>query len=216
MAYDSQRHKTVLFGGLVLVWNQLQGDTWEWNGASWAQVASGGPWQRYAAAMAYDNVRGRSVMFGGAFGGALADTWEWTGSPGSASLFGQGCGSPPLALSPTANPTINTVATVTLSNIPSVVAFVALGWSRTSFGPFTLPLTLVTYGMPGCDLLQSAEAAAQPVTFTGASTATHSLPLPNWSGLVGLRVYLQGWAYAPGTNQGNTIVSNGIEWTIGF
>jgi hypothetical protein len=47
-------------------------------------------------------------------------------------------------------------------------------------------------------------------------TATYSLPLPNWSGLIGLHLYLQGWANAPGVNAGNTIVSNGIDWLIGY
>jgi hypothetical protein len=42
------------------------------------------------------------------------------------------------------------------------------------------------------------------------------LPLPNWSGLIGLHLYLQGWANAPGVNAGNTIVSNGIDWLIGY
>jgi len=41
------------------------------------------------------------------------------------------------------------------------------------------------------------------------------LPLPTWAGLIGLEIYLQGWANAPGANPGNTIVSNGVEWVIG-
>ena len=46
-------------------------------------------------------------------------------------------------------------------------------------------------------------------------TATFSLPLPNTAGLIGLHLYLQGWAYAPGANAGDMIVSNGVEWLIG-
>ncbi|HLQ38194.1 MAG TPA: hypothetical protein VK348_10350 [Planctomycetota bacterium] len=77
------------------------------------------------------------------------------------------------------------------------------------------PLTLAGFGMPGCDLLQSAEAAAQPVSSTGPGAATLSLPLPNIGALVGLQVYLQAWALAPGANPGNTVVSNGLDWFIG-
>ena len=76
-------------------------------------------------------------------------------------------------------------------------------------------MPLATYGMPGCDLLHSAEAAAIPTTSTGTGTAIFSWPLPNWSGLIGLHIYLQGWAPAPGANTAGVIVSNGVEWVIG-
>ena len=61
----------------------------------------------------------------------------------------------------------------------------------------------------------SAEAAADPVTITGTNTATFRLPLPNFPGLIGLRLYLQGSTVAPDNNPGEVIVSNGVEWTIG-
>ena len=86
VAYDSQRHVAVLFGGE----NQLTGvhstsATWEWNGASWTQRTSGTPPQRSAAAMAYDSDRGVCVLFGGGtniFQNEIPfnDTWEWNGS----------------------------------------------------------------------------------------------------------------------------------------
>ena len=41
MAYDSVRGKTVLFGGAI--GSGYAGDTWEWDGATWTQVAAGGP-----------------------------------------------------------------------------------------------------------------------------------------------------------------------------
>jgi len=121
-----------------------------------------------------------------------------------------------MILAPLSPPTISATAQALLTSAPTQITFVALGLSRTQVGYFTLPLPLIGYGMPGCYLLQSAEAAAQPVTFTGPTTATYSLPLPNYGGLIGLHVYLQGWAHAPGANAGATIVSNGLEWTIGF
>jgi hypothetical protein len=65
------------------------------------------------------------------------------------------------------------------------------------------------------DLLQSSEVLGLPAPITGPGAATFSVALPNIPGLVGLRVYLQGWASAPGVNAGNTITSNGVEWTIG-
>jgi hypothetical protein len=221
MAYDSQRGKVVLFGGEGN--SGLHGDTWEWDGVSWSQAATTGPAARKHHVLTYDSQRGKTVMLGGAeqSGGAFGDAWEWEGlqaPQGSASLFGTGCGSPVLSLSPVANarPAINATAQATLSNIPGSLAFVALGWSRTLVGPFALPFPLVGYGMSGCFMLQSSEVAAQPVAFVGPGSATYGVALPNWSGLLGLRVYLQGWAVAPGANPGNAIVSNGLEWVIGY
>jgi len=213
MAYDSQRGRIVLFGGNI--GGPSLSDTWEWDGLRWSQGTTG-PSSRAGHAMAYDSQRARVVMFGGeAMGIYRNDTWERDGNyTSTAATFGSGCG---LALVPIANarPTINTTAQVSLTNIPSSIAFVALGWSRTALGPFPLPLTLAGYGMPGCDLLQSAEGGAQPVTFTGTGTATYGLLLPNWSGLIGVHLFLQGWAFAPGANAGSAIVSNGLEWGIG-
>jgi hypothetical protein len=216
MAYDSQRGRTVLFSGFVM--GGFLGDTWEWDGTNWTQVASAGPVGRYFHGMAYDSQRGNTVLFGGFMvNNVLGDTWEWNGgSSSTATTFGTGCGYPALDLSPAAPPTINTTAQALLTNSPSSLAFVALGWSRTAFGPFALPLTLATLGLPGCYLLQSSEFSGLPVTFTGTGTATFSVPVPNTTGLIGLHVFLQGWAYAPGANSGQLIVSNGIDWGIGI
>jgi hypothetical protein len=216
MAYDSQRGRTVLFGG------DASGvpETWEWNGASWSQVSPATqPPSLYGHAMAYDSQRARVLLFGGRLYGGLIlrDTWDFGQPLATAHIYGTGCGSPALDLAPlvSARPIIGTTGQAVLTNVPSSLAFVALGWSRSSFGGFNLPLSLAGFGMPGCDLLQSAEAAAVPTTITGPSTATFGLPLPNLAGLIGLTVYLQGWAVAPGYNPGHTIVSNGIVWRIG-
>lgn len=215
MAFDDRRGRSVLFGGYSTTHH---GDTWEWDGTHWAQVSSVGPQSRSSAAMAYDTHRHKSVLFGGqVLSGNLGDTWEWAGyHTSTASTFGAGCGNPPLTLSPQAagRPTINTTAQVSIHNVPSNLAFVAIGWSNSAFGLFPLPLTLAGYGMPGCELLQSSEFNV-PAAITGPGTAAFSLPLPNWYGLIGLHLFLQGWAVAPGVNPGNTIVSNGVEWAIG-
>ena len=81
MVYDSRRGRVVLFGGfgadsLVLA------DTWEWDGAAWVRVAAGAtsPDARFAAAMAYDGVNGKTVLFGGYNDGTKGDTWTWDGA----------------------------------------------------------------------------------------------------------------------------------------
>lgn len=84
MAYDSTRGRVVLFGGATISNQRLQrlGDTWEWDGRAWRQVATTGPSSRYGHALAYDSVRGRVVLFGGltSTGPRDQDTWEWNGT----------------------------------------------------------------------------------------------------------------------------------------
>jgi len=82
IAYDSARAVTVLFGGYGPPTGF--GDTWEWDGRTWAQVATTGPSPRDNLAISYDSRRGVTVLFGG-FGrspsvGVLSDTWEWDGT----------------------------------------------------------------------------------------------------------------------------------------
>ena len=75
MAYDATRGVVVLFGG----WHHPDhlGDTWEWDGNIWTQVATFGPSPRSVHARAYDAIRKRVVLFGGfdRFGGG-GETWE--------------------------------------------------------------------------------------------------------------------------------------------
>jgi hypothetical protein len=87
MAYDADRHITVLFGGLVtdqpsptlLV---ASAETWEWDGVSWALRPGAGPSARSNAAMAYDAARHTMLLFGGATAGGanLRDLWTWNGT----------------------------------------------------------------------------------------------------------------------------------------
>lgn len=77
MAYDSARGVAVLFGGSTD--NNpftLNGETWEWNGSTWTLRAATGPSPRANHAMAYDSLRGVTVLFGGS---PQNDTWEWDG-----------------------------------------------------------------------------------------------------------------------------------------
>ena len=79
MVYDSARKVVVLFGGLNGGNSRDSvefGDTWEWNGTAWKQVADAGPSPRMGHAMVYDSLRGVTVLFGR---GGSQDTWEWDG-----------------------------------------------------------------------------------------------------------------------------------------
>jgi len=79
MAYDSVREVVVLFGGLNGGNERSSvefGDTWEWDGIQWRQVADTGPEPRMGHAMVYDSAKGVTVLFGR---GGSEDTWEWDG-----------------------------------------------------------------------------------------------------------------------------------------
>jgi hypothetical protein len=74
----SRGGKVVLFGGYANL--TVLGDTWEWDGSAWSQVATSGPPARAYATMAEHD--GKVVLFGGEglSGQLLSDTWEWDGT----------------------------------------------------------------------------------------------------------------------------------------
>jgi len=65
LAYDSARHRIVMFGGFDDATRERFGDTWEWDGSAWTQMASEGPSGRTFHGMAFDSVRSKVVLFGG-------------------------------------------------------------------------------------------------------------------------------------------------------
>ncbi|MFG0243792.1 MAG: GC-type dockerin domain-anchored protein [Phycisphaerales bacterium JB054] len=80
MVYDSWRGVTVHFGGNA----EWQDDTWEWDGTRWDYVPIPGPAARESHAMAFDSIRGVTVLHGGygvvnGSGVRYSDTWEYDG-----------------------------------------------------------------------------------------------------------------------------------------
>lgn len=90
LVFDSQRGVVVTYGGYT-GFAPLDG-TFEWNGCAWSERAAAGPGARYAAGLAYDSVRGRTVLYGGAdaAGNYLGDTWEYDGTAWTPATFGGG------------------------------------------------------------------------------------------------------------------------------
>jgi hypothetical protein len=82
MVYDAARGKVVLFGGQDRN-NVLHGDTWEWDGQTWAMVseeAASTPPPRAHYALTYDSARQKVLLVGGFDSHSdLADLWEWDG-----------------------------------------------------------------------------------------------------------------------------------------
>ena len=84
MAFDPARGRIVLFGGFFRDGTGNLGDTWEWNGRTWTQVAPRGdiPLPRAGHALAYHAAMGRIVLFGGSISSrfdAGNDLWSWDG-----------------------------------------------------------------------------------------------------------------------------------------
>jgi len=70
---------SVLFGGVTSN-GQFFGDTWQWDGTEWTEIADSGPSARSGVGMVYDSNRSRVVLFGGVgANGVLGDTWEFDG-----------------------------------------------------------------------------------------------------------------------------------------
>jgi hypothetical protein len=81
--YDTQRNRIVLFGGIgTRSQDDRLGDLWEWNGKLWEQRDSPANNTRDHHYMAFDESRGRAVVYGGqpTDRSWLTDTSEWDGS----------------------------------------------------------------------------------------------------------------------------------------
>ncbi|HJX63860.1 MAG TPA: kelch repeat-containing protein, partial [Polyangia bacterium] len=92
VAFDETRQVVVMFGGMVTNPDGTitpQQDTWEWSPAlgAWKvrTIAGAKPSARSGAALAYDSVRSKFVLFGGRAGSGYdyQDTWEWDPGTGA-------------------------------------------------------------------------------------------------------------------------------------
>ncbi len=78
VADDLATHEVLLFGGVG-----DYGDTWLWNGSTWALAHPGlSPQGRYGASAAYDPQTRTVLLFGGRLepGTPVQDTWAWNGA----------------------------------------------------------------------------------------------------------------------------------------
>lgn len=95
MAYDANRKRIVLFGGLATDQaSSALDDTWEWDGSDWAEVATtASPSPRGVhGAMAYDSVHQNIVIRGGGSAPGqpvFGDTWTYDGTTWT-EITGQG------------------------------------------------------------------------------------------------------------------------------
>lgn len=81
MAYDPDRQRTVLYGGIDTGCTGLS-DTWEWDGQSWYLASTSGPGALTSGELCYDPLRQQMLLFGGIRGcnGVPVDgLWAWDG-----------------------------------------------------------------------------------------------------------------------------------------
>jgi cysteine-rich repeat protein len=81
LAYDINNSRTVSFAGADGTTRTNLNDTWYYDATGWHTAAiTSKPPVRRDTALAYDPIRGRTVMFGGeGNSGNLGDVWEWDG-----------------------------------------------------------------------------------------------------------------------------------------
>ena len=128
----------------------------------------------------------------------------------TANAYGTGCGSPALGFVPDANgrPLLGQTGSATIVDVPTPVVGVAVGWS-------SLSVPLDTIGMPGCTLLQSIDILGLGTAPLTPSTSSFSLAIPSVPSLIGTHLYIQAYAFAPGVNPLQIVISNGIDWLLG-
>lgn len=123
--------------------------------------------------------------------------------------FAPGCAGtrPATRLIPRNTPHIGKTHQVRLFDLPQHCAVMVLGWSRVP------PVSLTPLGMPGCQGEVSLDAAL----FVAGQNhqAVYQLPIPDWTGLVGLHFYNQAVVLDPGANALGAVVSEAAEGVIG-
>jgi hypothetical protein len=98
LVHDAARDRFVTYGGCTTsgLIATMNSQTWEFDGTTWTQaVTAVNPGPRLYAALSYDPVRTRTVLYGGRtshFGGVLASTWEFDGAAWHEIVTAQGPG----------------------------------------------------------------------------------------------------------------------------
>lgn len=220
MTYDENWQRTVLNGGESPSGTSL-GDVRVWNGQFWAPLGTlAMELECSFGALAFDPVRRRMVHFGGVRSGSgpVAETWVLDGNAAEQFTLGIGCGSPPLTLTESlpGRPVIGQTAELDITFAPLGIAFLTIGTRLDWFGGFPLPVLLDGFGMPGCSIQHSTDLySAWFAPSVGATTARASVAIPNDLAYLGVPLYLQAWAPAPGANAGALLVSNSLRWRFG-
>jgi hypothetical protein len=221
MAWDPHSNRVLMFGGRAGT-NPSSGyrdEVFAWDGSTWTQRNfATRPSARAFHGMAHNPLTDEIVVLAGANATSfnLTDAWVYPGRVAAgAAPYGAGCGG--LSLVATATPVLGQLATSELRRTaPFGVAFMAIGFDRTSWGTHPLPFSLASFGMPGCALYHDVSLILfSPCSITAPGVATHSIAIPAIPAVTGFEFYVQGWLPDPSANAGGLITSNGLALTVG-
>jgi len=220
LAADLTRGMVVQFGGLTFSGSAIPtNETWLHDGSDWRRDARPTAiTPRRAFALSYDWPRDRAVLFGGFDNGTLSETWEYD-LAGVAlwSVVGAGCagsqGVPRLAPAGSQRAILGTSLRLVVSGGVTGGAVFALGFSNANWNGNPLPLSLASFGMPGCQLHTSIDLSSFAAGVAG--TAQLVVSLPNDPGLVGVRFFAQALVPQPGVNAFGAVMSNAVAEVVG-
>ena len=125
--------------------------------------------------------------------------------------FASGCAGslPSSSLIPRDTPRIGETLQVTLSNLPTSVAMIAMGWSKVTPGA-----SLAFLGMPNCAAHVTLDGVAL-LTGTG-NEAVWTLPIPYQAALLGVHFHNQAFVLDPAAgNAIGAVVSDAAEAVVG-
>lgn len=214
-AWDSARSRGVLVGGFN---GGNLDDVWQYAQGTWYKLhVPTRPGARRLAAMVFEG--DRFHLFGGFT--SLSITDPWTGRLVSGvRYYGAGCGNPAVNVTAAANtlPHLGTTFRLQVGNVPSsaIVTMMALGFSRTVYNSFFLPLPLDGLGMPGCNLYQDLSYRfGEFCTPVNATSWYYDLGIPAQPALMGLHIFCQPWVFDPTANAGSVLTGNAADVMIG-
>jgi hypothetical protein len=208
----------VIFGGQDS--QGLRGDTWHYDGVGMTQAVLGSqPASRIGARMAYRAVSQDLVLWGGSNGNQLLDTWSYTPSTVAVSYATVGAGCVGSAGIPTLQAALNSLPfagqnfVVNVQSMPwTSLAFMALGFSSTSWNGAPLPIDLTSLGMSGCSIRVSVDNVFPISNVLGVGVWSIGIP----SGFGGGTFYNQAIVFDAAANAFGATMSNAKRAIVGY
>jgi hypothetical protein len=209
LAYDPMRRRCVL-------WCISCNGTWEWDGVDWLQRTTPSPSPQSAAGvLAFDAHTNRVLLHQP----LLPATWDYGPvHPATIAPFGTGCagsaGTPVLRADNGSLPWLgDTLALAVEPVAANAPVLLAIGFSNTTFGGASLPVSLDALGMTGCSLLVSIDE--QRLAFSNGARADFALLVPTTTALTGLQFFAQAAVADAAANPAGIVASNALAGSIG-
>ncbi len=224
-AYDSVRERTILFGGVGAFTGQWLRQTWEWDGATWSNIAAGSPpISAMDVGMTFLPEIASVVTFGGQArvigGGTITSNLTDGYGPATpvAAMASGGLSLPGCLTPPGPSGDFAQLPYVGLELIQHVGGFVpgtvpVMHWG--SVNPGAPDLALI--GAPGCFFWQTQVFFVFPMAAANAQgVSEHRLTMPASPGFAGLNFTLQALAVQPGVNPLGVQFADARVMTVGM